>query len=144
MEIYTVQIAKYRMARELNIPIVDTTRKSGVQVFAPDWDMIMGHKEGTLTSAAYTEKYRTKMLRTFNHYRPEWESLIEHPLVALACYCSPFVFCHRHLLVDIMEIIHHKRGLPFYRGGEITDVNGVRLKRSLDGMAPLGAGMVTA
>lgn len=138
MEIYTIQVAKFRLARELGIPVVDTTRKSGRQEFAPDWSMILAYKDGQMSKEEYTEKYMEKMLRMFNQYRPEWEDFIAKPLVAVSCYCAPHVFCHRHLLVDIMEKIHTRRNLPFYKGGEIVDVQGIHYRRAVDGRTPLG------
>lgn len=142
MEIYTVQMSKFRLAQTLGIPTVDITVRSGRPEFAPDWNMVMDLKRGQLTSEEYAKRYREKMLLMYNLYRPEWQAFLKRPKVAVMCYCPAGVFCHRHLLVDIMEKLTTRLYLPFYRGGEIISVEGVQSKRLLDGRAPLTEGTV--
>jgi hypothetical protein len=58
MDLYTAQISRFREAKNRNIPYIDTTVKSGDSVFAPSWDIVMGHKGGTYNDAQYTYVYK--------------------------------------------------------------------------------------
>jgi hypothetical protein len=121
--VYTIQMGKWRVAQALKIPFKDITVKSGDPIFAPDWDMVLGHRDGKITDAEYTKKYYEKMLRMYNQYRPEWDELLAKPTVAISCYCSANKFCHRHILREIIEKILNKRELPYQYGGEIMSAS---------------------
>lgn len=98
MEIYTYQIAKWRSLKDSGIELIDTTVKSGFLQLAPRWDMVLGHKQGTVSDQAYTQMY----LEILNFWWDEdpmfFEQLQTKPRIALGCYCRSGVFCHRHLL----------------------------------------------
>ena len=120
MEMYTIQLASWREARRLGIPMVDITAKSGDETFAPEWDALRDFKMGLMSESEYERRYRDHMLTTFRLYRPEWENFLSRELVAVACYCGAGTFCHRHIFKDLVKTIHEKRKLPFVYGGEIT------------------------
>lgn len=119
MEVSTIQMAKWRIAKELDIELIDTTVKSGIQAFAPKWEMVLSHKAGTITDEEYTKQYREMMLRSYMTNQTVWNGLISKERVALACYCSPDRFCHRHLLVKYIEGICKAHDIPFRYMGEI-------------------------
>lgn len=120
MELYTIQLAQWRIAQRRNIPIVDTTVKSGSQAFCPEWDMVMGIKDGSLSEQAYRAQYVALMRRTWRTHRREWEDLLAMPVVALGCYCKTGTFCHRHILKEAVSLIQKQRGALLVDGGEIT------------------------
>lgn len=120
MNLYTIQMASWREAKRLGIPLYDITCKSGDEIFAPERSDLYEHKAGRMSDEEYTRRYHEKMLRTFNHYRPEWERFLLKNAVALACYCPAGGFCHRYLLKDILLKLHLKRHLPCSYLGEIT------------------------
>lgn len=117
----TIQISKWRIARNLNVDFVDTTVKSGYNLFSPTWDMVLSHKAKTMSDEEYTKLYYERMRENWNSRRDEWLRFMqqEQP-IALACYCSPEKFCHRHLLVKILEKLCQKQGIDFKYYGELT------------------------
>lgn len=119
MNIYTVQIAKWRKAKELSIPLLDTTVKSGVSAFSPSWDIVLGHKSRTLSEEAYRESYVGLLRESWVTQRGEWEKLLSMETVALGCYCKAGTFCHRHILKEAVIKLLEQRGLPYTDHGEL-------------------------
>lgn len=120
MELMTIQIGKWRVARDRQIQFVDTTVKSGNDIFAPTWTMVLGHKDGTLTDAAYTDMYHARMFDSMRKHPDDWMRYARSDVpMAFACYCQPGVFCHRHLLVRLFESICRKHQIPFEYYGEL-------------------------
>lgn len=119
MIIHTVQMAKWRKAKERNIPFLDTTVKSGNDAFAPAWDMVMGIKQGRLSEEDYRQQYIDMMRESWEHRRLEWEKVLQMDQVALACYCPAGKFCHRHILKEILMKIQQQRGVEVIDGGEV-------------------------
>lgn len=121
MQLFTCQMSKWRQLKDRNIEFIDTTVKSGNHVWAPTWEMVMGHKAGTISDEAYTAAYVGMMRYSYIHNPDDWNRLLyAADPIAIACYCSsaPGTFCHRHLLKDILEKICLSRGIPFEYYGE--------------------------
>ena len=119
MEIMTAQMSRWRQLKERNIELIDTTVKTGNRTWAPTWEMVMGHKAGTISDEAYTAAYVGMMRYSYINYPADWDRLLNtQGPVAIACYCSPGAFCHRHLLKDILEKICASKGIPFRYYGE--------------------------
>lgn len=119
MILYTVQMAQWRKAKDQDIPLLDTTVKSGIDAFAPSWEMVLGHKDGSLSNAAYREQYISLMRESWHYRRLEWEKVLRMETVALACYCRAGNFCHRHILKEILMRIQEQRGVKVIDGGEL-------------------------
>lgn len=120
MIVRTVQLAKWRKVKELGIELLDTTVKSGIKTYAPSWDIVRGVKSGEITEAEYTVRYIVLLHESYLARRKEWLDLIKKDSIAIACYCSPGKFCHRHILADVLEKICQRQGIPFENKGEIT------------------------
>lgn len=125
MDLYTAQMARYRLAKERNIPYIDTTVKSGDKVFAPSWEIVSRHKAGTLDDRGYTEVYKHLMRESYGNNRSRWLEVARMPQVCFLCYCPACtlerkVFCHRYLLVDMFERVCLHEGIPFNYVGELT------------------------
>lgn len=120
MELFTIQMGRWRLARDHKVEFIDTTVKSGNSVFSPTWDMVLGHKDGSVSDEEYTKRYRERMIESWKNNRAEWESYLrrEHP-IAIACYCKPGVFCHRLLLKDIFEELCKKLKIEYRYYGEL-------------------------
>lgn len=104
MELYTYQIAQWRVVKALgsDIVIIDTTVKSGYSQLAPTWDMVTGIKQGRITEEKYTRLYY-RILDYSRRVNPNfWDSLLRIEKVAIGCYCSRGKFCHRHLLAEYL------------------------------------------
>jgi hypothetical protein len=124
IDLFTIQIAKWRLARNRDIVFMDTTVKSGFSIFAPTWDMVMGHKLGQISDEEYKKLYYAKMNASWKNEkeRPQWLDVIQSKEpIAIGCYCAPGKFCHRHLLKEIFEKLCAARGIPFFYYGELTD-----------------------
>jgi hypothetical protein len=83
---------------------VDVTVKSSrgfARSFAPNWAMVMGYKNGTLTEAQYTEQYM-KILDAVSV--EAWRWLYRQAVngeVVLLCYCpDEAALCHTYLIRD--------------------------------------------
>lgn len=120
MEIYTIQLAKHRLARKLGIKITDSTVKSGDKRLAPTWEMVMGHKNGMITNDEYEERYR-KLMRESQLKHPEfWDSLLEQKVLCIACFCSAYTFCHRHILASLLIEYGLSKSITVTIKGEIV------------------------
>ncbi len=83
---------------------IDVTVKSAkglARAFAPTWEMVMGHKQGTLTNEAYTAKYLA-MLDVVPDHCWEWLANQGNPdnEVTILCFCRDEWFCHTHIIID--------------------------------------------
>ncbi len=124
MQLFTVQLSKWRQLKERNIELIDTTVRTGEKFLAPTWEIVLSHKDGTISEEEYTATYLDMMRRSYVDNRGQWLSLtrITHP-IAIACYCAYMTdgkikFCHRHLLKDILEKVCKANGVDFTFYGE--------------------------
>lgn len=125
MEIWTVQLGQWRLAKELNIPLVDTTLKSGVihnnvRWLAPTPELLGNYKSGTCSPSDYQHIYLNIMRNRWT-LDQQWfvDFCLNTDKVALACYCGAGQFCHRLLLVDILRSICIKYNIAFIYHGEL-------------------------
>lgn len=121
MDVFTMQRGKWRQARNHDILIMDITVKSGFSIFAPTWDMVMGHKQGRISDEEYTKLYYDKMNASWKADRDKWiDTLKITEPVALTCYCREGAFCHRHLLKGMFEKLCERYDIPFLYYGELS------------------------
>lgn len=125
MKIYSIQMAKWRKAKELGVELIDTTVKSGDLMFAPDWEMVLRIKQATeetkeFEEKLYTGKYSLLMRQSFTKNREAWKALLEKENIAIACYCKVGVFCHRHLLIKYLLAAAKFFNIEASYEGEIT------------------------
>jgi hypothetical protein len=119
LAVYTVQMAQWRHCANLGVLMIDTTVKSGRRAFCPEWDMVMGHKDGSVSDLEYMARYKELMDASKKNYPEEWDELLGLGTVALACYCPPGRFCHRHLLKQMVKEECRGRGIEYIDKGEI-------------------------
>lgn len=120
MELYTIQMAQWRMAKARGISFLDTTVKSGEPWIAPDWNMVMDIKAKKITEEQYTKLYTDRMVASYYQHTDLWHALIKNEKLAIACYCAPGTFCHRHILVKLIQGLCLKQNTPFTYMGELT------------------------
>lgn len=96
LKVYTSQF-KYNGENRFDITV-----KSGHQMFAPTWPMVMDYKSKKTTEEEYTKLYLEKMHRSYEYYRETWDWLLKQDKVVLVCFCKAGDFCHRLLLADIL------------------------------------------
>ncbi|AUR89251.1 protein of unknown function DUF488 [Vibrio phage 1.121.O._10N.286.46.C4] len=118
MKVYTCTLNNVDMVELLDIPWLDVTVKSGDKTFAPTWDFLMEYKKDK-DEQKYVDKFIPLMRESYKSNTASWMELINKKEVALACYCRAGQFCHRHLLVDILEKLCNHHGINFERGGEL-------------------------
>lgn len=126
MKLYTLQMAKWRKAAALNVPVLDTTVKSGEKTFAPSWEIVRAVKDGISLSGFhlspeedYTQRYKLIMTDSWKQNQQRWLEVANMESVALMCYCTHGKFCHRYLLIDYFKAVCAKYNIPFEYCGEI-------------------------
>lgn len=121
IELYTIQMAKWRIAKQHGIEFIDVTAKSGNQVFAPDRELVYKYKTGLITENYYTEQYHERMFLSQIHKTDEWIKLINLNKIAIACYCPADHFCHRHILKYLIKSFLAAFNCEVICCGEITN-----------------------
>jgi hypothetical protein len=124
MNIWTIQIARWKLAKDKGIVFIDTTVKSAKEYafLAPSWEMVMGHKTQSLSDNQYTELYYELLRSRYKANKQPFIKLLtdfKEADIAIACYCTSGQFCHRHLLVNILRAIAVKENIPFEYKGEL-------------------------
>jgi hypothetical protein len=79
--------------------------------FAPTWEMVKGYLQKRMTEEEYTRRYHQMMRQSYLSHRKDWNELLEHEKVALACYCGENEFCHRHLLAEYLQKAGEANGI---------------------------------
>lgn len=125
MAFWTTQISNWRWVREQGIILADTTVKSAVDYafLAPTWAMVIGIKDELITEEMYTDRYHELLRDRYGSWRRFFYDMIEQGRdtdIAVACYCPPGTFCHRHLSINVLRKIAEKANLPFEYKGELT------------------------
>ena len=96
LQIYTAQY-EYEGANRFDITV-----KTGEQMFAPTWDMVIDYKEGRIPKEEYTKQYYEKMRKSYTTHKDTWDWLLRQKEVVLVCFCKKGDFCHRYLLKDML------------------------------------------
>lgn len=119
--IWTVQLAKHRMVKDLGIHLHDITVKTGDQDFSPTWNMLKALRSGEMTEAQYAEKYNSS-IDWVKENKPEvWAKFLGTKNMAIGCYCTPGAFCHRLLFVDHLIRYLCEQGKEVVKKGELID-----------------------
>jgi uncharacterized protein YeaO (DUF488 family) len=103
MDIYTAQY-RYAGPNRLDITVSNKNDAWG-RVFAPTWDMVTGHKNGTLSDEDYTYHYHVLMRSSTIHDLEQWRRFVTLDRVVLVCFCPPGAFCHRVVLANMIQPI---------------------------------------
>lgn len=119
MKLWTLQLAQWRVAKQLNVPVLDTTFKSGDVVFAPPRKLVMDYKAGIITAEQYTAVYLATMRESYRIANARWMEVLQMEEVAFACYCPEGRFCHRHLLTDMFVKIGQAKSQDIILMGEL-------------------------
>lgn len=120
IELWTIQMSSWRIAKARDIFLLDVTAMSGHPPFAPEFNYVRMYKRGELSEEGYTRLYLEKMAFSQERYPKYWENIEKKGVLALACYCKAGAFCHRILLVDIIIDYYKKKGIEVKYMGEIT------------------------
>jgi uncharacterized protein YeaO (DUF488 family) len=108
--LYTAQISNIKTLPPQTIVIDITVQSSRPpwNIFAPTWEMVKDFKGGRISENQYTEEYMELMRSRYKNNKDIFQQVIQLAMVeniALACYCPPESFCHRHLLKNIFMSI---------------------------------------
>jgi uncharacterized protein YeaO (DUF488 family) len=113
--VHTAQVTKARGCTD----VLDITVKTGDPIFAPTWNMVMGYKWGRITATEYTEQYRERMLKSWADNKERWLEVLNSGSITLVCYCPAGFFCHRLLLVDLLQEVGSMLGIEIINMGEL-------------------------
>jgi uncharacterized protein YeaO (DUF488 family) len=119
--LYTAQLGKWRLIRELGIHLLDITAKTGKSAFAPHWSDLMAYKRDEIDWEEYERRYRLRMQESEQEYPDEWAMLLQLPeRVALVCYCAPGQKCHRYVFREILVEYYKRHDVAAGGGREIV------------------------
>lgn len=121
--VWTLQMAKWRIAEQRQLPTLNTTVKSGIKYLAPDWDFLVDYQKSDKSSeaeAVYTRKYLKKLDRLLDEDAERLVEILRMGEVVLMCYCPAGKFCHRYLLVEKLREVAEWFGYEFEYAGELT------------------------
>lgn len=125
MELFTIRKGYNHKSREereaerVGILVVDTTAKGKSLLFAPPWDIVLGHKNGTVSDQEYRDVYLPLMRDSWMQHRASWEEFLrQEGWIAIGCYCKAGCFCHRLILVEIFQKLCEMLNIPFTYYGE--------------------------
>lgn len=126
LNIYTIQMGKYRLLEGSNIQLIDATIKCKDplirKLFAPpSWDLVMGIKNGTITEEEYLEEYIKKLEYTSKVYLEEWFTVLDRGEIAISCFCSCDTFCHRFILAEFIYDVANEYGYDVNLIGEVVN-----------------------
>ena len=120
LQLFTYKIGTARHLMGDGVTIIDCTVATGEQHLAPDWDMVRGIHQKTLSEEVYTREY----LALLNFRYMTTPELFDHyftiPKIAFGCYCQAGQFCHRHLLVNWLKDQAEENGCEVRIEGEVT------------------------
>lgn len=130
MELFTIELPRWRIARNHGIGLLDVSAKSATTFLSTNWDLELGKQafekgEGGLSVEAYRRGFHTLMNASWKKHRDKWLALAasKEP-IALGCYCRSDHYwgcvCHRYLLVEILGKVCHSRQIPFEYYGELS------------------------
>jgi len=117
--IWTIQIAKWRYARDLNIPLTDITVKSGICEFSPERQDLYAYRRGEMSMMEYARRYHQKVINDLNIKIHSWDRFLNQKNVALACYCPAGNFCHRYLFANLLVTFLQQNGRSVEYKGEL-------------------------
>lgn len=117
--VWTIQMARWRLAKERDIFFLDITAKSGVAAFAPSWECLKAYRQGTMKEDQYTAEYLERMSNSKERTPKHWARLSAYPRIALACYCQDQTYCHRHLFKVLMAEHLTEQGHLVIQMGEL-------------------------
>lgn len=117
--VWTVQLARHRLAKTLGIKLFDITVKSGIQEFSPTWDMLRAYKAGQMPASEYERLYIQKVKNTLETSPELWQEFKKEKNIAIGCYCTPGVFCHRLIFTNLLTQYLCSQGREVVNKGEI-------------------------
>lgn len=119
IQIWTIQLSQWREAEKQGIKLIDSTVKSGHKGLAPTWDMLTRYRAKVIDEVEYTRLYLLRMQGSQQQLPKLWSSFIKYDRMAIACYCTPGKFCHRHLLLNVVKEFLEVQGVEVELMGEM-------------------------
>ena len=117
--LYTMQLAHWRRLSQDEEKLLDITVKSGKKEFAPNKELLYAYKSGEVSVEEFTERYTTKMRKSFKDYPLSWNALLLPKKIVISCYCRAGEFCHRHLFKGFLTRYLDSVGVSVKDGGEL-------------------------
>ena len=123
MRISTIQLSQWRILKDTPIMLLDATVKTGDTLFAPSWQIVTDVKSGRITEEEYTTQYTAQMRASYKSHKFHWLEQLKQEHIAIACFCTPGAFCHRHILAKMFESVGNANNISVELLGEITKEN---------------------
>ena len=93
---------------------LDVTAASSTSPFAPQWELVLAFKRGTIAWEEYTRRYVKQMRALWTKHPEHFRDVIARAIagdVTLLCFCRGQT-CHRYLLAGILQKIARHEGQP--------------------------------
>jgi len=117
--IWTIQMARWRYAKDLGLQITDITVKSGIQAFSPTWEDLYEYRRGQIGMLEYSRRYHEKMMHSLQTDRSLWDQFLNKKDIVLGCYCPAGNFCHRYLFTNLLVSYLQQNGRTVEYKGEL-------------------------
>lgn len=108
-----VTLYRAQMARKaFVVGALDVTVKGAsgfARPLAPTWDMVMGHKRGSISDSLYTDKYLCILTELAELAKENGAWLFKalysfgqrnDNTITFLCFCRDGAFCHTYILID--------------------------------------------
>jgi hypothetical protein len=119
MQLWTIQMCNWRVAESKGIELLDTTVKGNPGPLSPTWELVLLHKNGSISDEVYTELYLDMLRNSYRVNRSYWLDVCSKDRLAIACFCKCDKFCHRYILKDVLELVCKHNNVVFTYMGEI-------------------------
>lgn len=118
VEVYTIQMARWRVLKNTGIEIIDITLKSGDRRFAPDSQLFNDYRYNGLSDQDYKDRFTNLMRQRYRQDPYLFDELLGRDKIALACFCGGDKPCHRYLVEDMMSKVAKSRNINYEYKGE--------------------------
>jgi len=152
MRVYTAQY-KYEGPDRLDITVANATDYYG-KMFAPDWDLVNGYKNGSVSEESYSHYFRNMMNERYRYnsaYMTQYAQRDE--TVTLVCFCPAGAFCHRVIVAEGLEkmgaVYHGERNIRHenensYINGDLLSIGRGVIVQQVNCQGVMGAGLAKA
>lgn len=104
-------------------PSINITLNGDFGVFAPNWDLVSKLRNNKISKSEFKRKYYALMKKSYRENFEAWNDIVKLDELVLKCYCPPGEFCHRYLLVNLLEGVAEFNAIGFEYVGEINKID---------------------
>jgi hypothetical protein len=88
------------------------------RVLTPPWPLYLNQKRGVISIAQFIDEYKATLRSHYYDDLPVYFEFLTRSTATLTCWCGRSKFCHKHIAVDVLEVIAKYHKLPFQFMGD--------------------------